>query len=708
MIEHEESLHFLDYWRIIRSRQEIVIAVSVLVVLAGILVTYSMPRVYAASAVIQVKEETPDLPVFPTRPGERLAYDPLFLRTQYEIIQSRSIIEDTIRQLGLNEKLGKAYGYLDELGPASFERTVKLVTRSMKVRQYRDTNLIAIEILLSEPKDTAPVEAAAIANSIASNYRDFNMKRSRKAMDSALQSIHDSLKEQEQNVENEHAKVEAIRQKYKITYVGGSSPTELTPLDKVHITRMDNDIINVRLQMMEKKSLYDKVTSLSEKDLLDAAPHLVNDPGLTALVAKKRETEVQLSTLLSKDSLGPRHPDVLRAQATINELTAKINEALKGVKTGVQAEYEAAKSKFDEMEKLMEDAKVRDISSEASGYKEFDKALEDFQHAKKILDALELRYQQETIEMRIPRTTVDVIEEAKPPEKNEPVSPKFFLNILLSVVAGLMTSVGLAFFIEYLDTSVKTIEEVERYMHVPVLGVIPRKIRPFIDDPGQGAHVEAYRVLRTNIRFSKRQKDIRTLCVTSGSVGEGKSLTLFNLAYACAQLGDKILMIDSDLHRPRQHKILGVSNSVGLANVLIGEAAIEDAIIATKVPNMDFLPSGKLASGAVHGLLDTEKMSELVMIFRENYDFVLFDAPPIIGVSDASLLVGKMDGVLLVVQHRKYPRSVSNRAKDMIQNVGANLLGVVLNNINISRDYSYYYHYYSYPQQQTKGIGKPA
>jgi polysaccharide biosynthesis transport protein len=105
----------------------------------------------------------------------------------------------------------------------------------------------------------------------------------------------------------------------------------------------------------------------------------------------------------------------------------------------------------------------------------------------------------------------------------------------------------------------------------------------------------------------------------------------------------------------------------------------------------------------VHGLLGTQKMGELVEILKQSYDFILFDAPPIIGVSDASLLVGKMDGVLLVVQHRKYPRSVSNRAKDMVQNVGANLLGVVLNNINISRDYSYYYHYYSYPQQQTGG-----
>ena len=200
----------------------------------------------------------------------------------------------------------------------------------------------------------------------------------------------------------------------------------------------------------------------------------------------------------------------------------------------------------------------------------------------------------------------------------------------------------------------------------------------------------------------------KAFCVTSGSVGEGKSLTLFNLAFVCAQLGDRVMLVDTDLHRPRQHKILGVSNSVGVANVLLGEATLDQAIVATQVTNLDILTSGKIGAG-VHGLLDTKRMKELVRALKDSYDMVLFDAPPIIGVSDASLLVREVDGVMLVIQHRKYPASVSIRARSMIENLGANLVGVVLNNINISRDYSYYYyhhHYYSYPQQGDKA-GKP-
>jgi capsular exopolysaccharide synthesis family protein len=325
--------------------------------------------------------------------------------------------------------------------------------------------------------------------------------------------------------------------------------------------------------------------------------------------------------------------------------------------------------------------------------------VKDLEHARKIRDALEMRYHQERIGLRIPRTTVEVIEPAKPPDREDYVSPDFMLNLVLSIMVGLGFGVGLAYFIEYLDTSVKTIEDVERYMRVPVMGVIPQKVRPLVDETAEGAHAEAYRVLRTNMQFSKKVKGGKTFCVTSGSVGEGKSLTIFNLAYVCAQLGDRVLIVDSDLHRPRQHRILGVSNARGLANILVGEAPLDEVIVKTQVSNLEFLPSGKLSSG-VHGLLDTQKMKQLVATLKERYDYVFFDAPPIIGVSDASLLVGEMDGVLLVVQHRKYPRSVSNRAKDMVENVGGNLLGVVLNNINISRDYSYYYHYYYYRYPQ--------
>lgn len=699
MAETQESLHFLDYWRVISSRKEVVIIVSLLVVITGIVFTYAMPKVYQSSVVIQVKEETPDVPVFQP---EMMRYDPLFLRTQFEIIQSGPVVEEVVRRLDLAERLGRAIGYFGTMKREdAFEQTLKIVAGSMRVQQFRDTNLIEIQMYLSEPKATAPQVAADIANMIAEVYRDQSMARSRNVTENALTALYQSLDEQKQRVGEMEKKVDEVRQKYKINVVNPYATTEaIGTLAKETMRLLEAARIRTRLDLEGKKARYERCIKLSDKELLAAFPWLAQDSALSALVADRIQAEIKKDELLKAD-YGPKHPEIEKMQSNIDRLQGKIDEALKGLKIGMLHDYEAEKAKSTALEEMLLKAKDKEIASEGMGYREFEEAVAELAHAKKIRDALEVRYFQERIELRIPRTAVEIIETAKPPDAGDPVSPNFLLNIVLSIVVGLGAGVGLAYFIEYLDTSVKTIEDIERYLDLTVLGVIPQKVKPLLEDDADPAHAEAYRVLRTNLKSSKKFGGGNTVCITSGSVGEGKSLTLFNLAYTCATLGEKVLIVDSDLHRPRQHRILGASNKHGLANVLIGEETVEDTVLETKIPNLWFLPSGKLSSG-VHGLLDTERMRALVVRLKEQYDIIFFDAPPIIGVSDASLLVRQMDGVLLVIQHRKYPRALSSRAKAMVENMGANLLGVVLNNINISRDYSSYYyqqHYYSYPHR---------
>jgi len=685
----QEALHFLDYWRVIRSRKEIIIAVFLLVVLTGIVVTYAMPRVFMASIVIAVREDIPAVEPFST---EVRRYDPLYLRTQFEIIQSRPVLEEVIRKLKLDEKLGNAYGYIDS--PNRFETTYKILSRSMKVQQYRDTNLIEIQIYLSEPKETVQQMAAETANKVAAVFRDQRMQTNRDEIERALKAIYESFIEQEKKVEEAEKKIEEIRSKYKLNVVSSSVGTD-GALGKKTMIQLESRLIDAGIELSDKKQRYEKVKSLTNKDLRDAAPHFLflKDSSLVSLVAEKRKAEVEKSEF--SKAYGPKHPDVMRVDEIIKEKDLQIEDAVNGIRIGVEADYTAAKATVDDLQAELEVLKESERSAEGSDYQEFNQAIEVLEHAKAIRDKLELGYLAEKIKMRIPRTMVEVVAVARPPDKNDAVSPKILLNIILSILVGLGSGVGLAYFIEYLDVSVKTIEDVERYMGVPVLGVIPQKVGPLLLE-NEDAHAEAYRVLRTNIQFSKKLMGGKTFCFTSGSMGEGKSLTLFNLAYVCAQLGDKVLIVDSDMHRPRQHKILNLSNRVGLANVLVGETDLKDAIVTTTVPNLDFLPGGKLSAG-IHGLLDTRRMKELVEKLGKSYDQVFFDAPPIIGVSDASLLAREVDAVLLVIQHRKYPKTVSNRARDMLQNVGANLIGVVLNNINMSRDYSYYsYHYYSY------------
>jgi capsular exopolysaccharide synthesis family protein len=292
---------------------------------------------------------------------------------------------------------------------------------------------------------------------------------------------------------------------------------------------------------------------------------------------------------------------------------------------------------------------------------------------------------------------VEVVEPAEPPALNRPVRPKLVLNIAFSLLLGLAAGIGLAYFIEYLDTSVKTVDDVERFLGLPVLGIIPQKVGLLAEEGPDSPHAEVYRVLRTNMQFANKGMKGGAIGIMSGGAGEGKSTTLFNLAYVCAQLGDRVLVVDSDLRRPVQHSFLGLSNRFGLTNALMKDIPVEETIKATSIPNLHFLPSGKLPKSAL-GILDSQRMRELVRNLKAHYDYVFFDSPPLLGVSDASILASEMDGTLLVVQYRKYPRNISARAKRMLENVGANVAGVVLNNINILRD-DYYYYYHSSPYE---------
>ena len=262
---------------------------------------------------------------------------------------------------------------------------------------------------------------------------------------------------------------------------------------------------------------------------------------------------------------------------------------------------------------------------------------------------------------------------------------------------GLIFGVAIAFFLEYLDTSVKTLEDVERYLQIPVLAVIPTDVNVLHKQSGMSPDAEAYRILRTNIEFNRNNPEDNSITVVSGGAGEGKSTTLVNLAYVCAQGGYTTLMIDSDLRRPQLHTFFDINNSVGLTNYLTTDLMLEDVILQTPVDNLYFLPSGILPADAA-GLLNSRRMSELIQDVKQRFDLVLVDSPPILGVSDASVLASEVDLTMIVVQHRKLPRNMLLRVKQAVENVGGQVIGVVLNNVDVRSDsqYQYYTSYYTY------------
>ncbi len=722
MAETRETQHFLDYWRIVQGRKEVVIAAALFIIVAGIAITLSLPRVYMASARIAVRQDLPTVTPFQYRPTQQqmmlAGYDPYFLRTQFEIIQSRPILYDVIRNLRLQEHYGRMYS--ENGAPLSLQDAYRILQRSMKVQQYRDTNLIEIRIYCSTRRsdaETARQDAARIANEIAAVYRDQRMRLNREETKRGLEAMSEAYREQQQKVAEAEAKVEQLRKELNVSVIGVPGTGRGGPLDTARLERLELNRIQARNNMIERRTRLEGIERLTGDELLYSAALVVNDPALAALRQNLIEAETTLRKL--QESYGERHPDVVRAESVAADMRRKLDETLKGIKMGLQTDYEIARKELEAIEADLAAARASDIRAHGEKYLPFMKAESELERQRQIRDTLEMRLVQEQIEMELPRTPVEVVDVAEPPDASDPVSPKVVLNVVLSVLVGLGCGVGLAFFTEYMDTSVKTVEDIEQYIGASIVGVIPQKVRPLLEEGADSPHAEAYRVLRMNLQLSKKLSGGNTVCVTSGGAGEGKSLTLFNLAYVCAQLGERVLVVDSDLRRPTQHKMFKLPNRVGLADVLMGKAAVADVIETTPVAGLDFLPSGKLPS-ASHGLLSSQRLREIIGQLKGRYDYVFFDAPPIMGVSDAAVLSSEVDGVLLIVQHRSYPRAVSSRAKAMVENVGGNLIGVVLNNLNVTRDYYYYYYqnyYYHKPQagsaggaaaRAAEGKGRPA
>jgi capsular exopolysaccharide synthesis family protein len=692
----QETAHFMDYWRMIKSRKEVIIAVFLFVVLSGVVITLSLPKVYMASTRIAVRPDNANIQPFQFKQQQQMMtmYDMYFLRTQFEIIQSHPILYEVIRNLRLQEQFGKMYS--ESGSPISQAEAYRILNSSMKVQQYRDTNLIEIRIYRStrrSDKETACRDAARIANEIASVYRDYRMKQNRDETARSVVAIKEAYLLQQKKVEEAETRLEELRKNLKVNVLSGAQLGSVSSLDNARLERLEINRINARKEMLDRQTRLEALRRLQGSDLMYSSAFVIQDPTLTTL--RQQLTEAETILKRKQDTFGERHPEVLTSQSTVKDLQQKIVETLKGQILGLQTDYEIAKRDFEAADKDLSEAKTSDIDAHGERYLPFAKAESEIVRQRQIRDTLETRMVQESIELELPRTPVDVVDPAEAPEETDPVSPKLVLNIVLSIVMGLMCGVGLVFFIEYVDTSVKTVEDIEQFIGASIIGIIPQKVRALTEEGSDSPHAEAYRVLRMNMELSKKLSGGNTLCLTSGGAGEGKSLTLFNLACVCAQAGKTVLVIDSDMRRPTQHKMFKVPNQHGLADILLGKMTIDEVILKGIVPHIDFMPSGKLPSVS-HGALNAQCLRDIIGQVRTRYDYVFFDSPPIMGVSDASILSSEVDGVLLVIQHRSYPRAVSGRAKAMIENAGGNLVGVVLNNLNVARDYYYYYSsYYS-------------
>jgi capsular exopolysaccharide synthesis family protein len=326
---------------------------------------------------------------------------------------------------------------------------------------------------------------------------------------------------------------------------------------------------------------------------------------------------------------------------------------------------------------------------------------------KELYKGLLQRMKEAGISAGIMASNIQVVDQAELP--TSPYKPNKRLNLLLAAVVGLFLGIGLAFFFEYLDNTVKTPEDVEQQIRLPSFGMVPeisyerrRRLESGKSYPVElitfghpkSMLSEAYRNIRTSILLSFSERPPKRIAISSPNPAEGKTTTVINTAIALSQTGAKVIIIDSDMRKPRVHKVFDEENGAGLSNFLSGNASLESVIKGSDVPNLYYIPSGPIPPNPSE-LIGSKLFKSLIESLGERFDHIVLDSPPVLGFADT--ISTSVDGVILVVLGGKTPRETLQRAKEVLHQVNAKILGVVINRIDIQRsDYGGYYYRYHY------------
>ncbi|MFH1981096.1 MAG: polysaccharide biosynthesis tyrosine autokinase [Pseudomonadota bacterium] len=725
--QHSEQIDLRDYLRVLRKRRWTIITVFFLIVVSVTIHAFTATPIYEAATKLIIEKENPNVVSI----QEVMAVDASgtdYYQTQYQIIESRSVAREVIRRLNLAESeeffpkpaddflstfihsiketvTGWKTALLDLLnsGPkvqsGDIESDYRLVNdfiTRITVEPVRNSRLVNLKF---QAKD--PVMASRIVATLAQAYIDQNLEIK-------LAAIQDAVKWLHQRIDSERIKVGAAEEKLLAYKSAQNIVTDFTgeneKITAQKLAQLNTQVVDAESFRVEAETRYRQAVALKgTPDMLDSIPEVLNNK----LIMEIKGMEVTLFKRMSElsEKYGSNHPQMLAIQNELKTLQSRKNQEINRVINSLSNEYEVAKAK----ENSLKDALARqkreslDLNKKAIEYTVLRREAES---AREMYDLLIKRFKETSLTEDMKTGNIRIVDKAEIPQA--PVKPRKKLNILLAMIVGLTLGTGLAFFFEYLDNTIKTPEEIKRYLDIPYLGpvpaiemdgeAVPENGIPFevetVHAPKSTAS-EAYRGVRTNILFSSADHEPQVLLVTSAGPQEGKTLTSVNLAVTMAQSGSRVVIIDCDLRRPKLHKMFSLQRDKGMSNLLVGNMTVKDTIVQTAVPNLWIIPSGPVPPNPSE-MLGSNRMKDLLAALRKDFKRIIIDSPPISAVTDAAVLTQAIDGAVLVVRSNDKSREMIKDCIDRLKAVNAPILGAVLNGVDTGKNGYYYYQYYYY------------
>ena len=673
-----------DLVSLLRLRQTLIFLILALVVLTTLGVTALLPKWYLATAKIRVEKPESEIKLFQTQNSSY--YDPSFIQDQFEILQSEKILYPVITHLGLAAILGQQLN--DGVALPAATSYQYMLSKMLRVESRRATSIIELNVYARDP-----ALAAAIANDIGRVYAEDRIALATADQREGLAQLRKEFVKQEQVLVAQRDHVEILRKELNVAGVDLSQ--RYTDMDVETLRQMQNSLIALRVDTIGRKTRWERFHGITKEDRRNVVnSELIQDVNIQNLLQAYLISDQHVTKL--KGRLGEAHPDLIAALQNSAKIQQQLDDQLRGYESSLEMAYKEAEARVTELERQLAQAKVAQILSARERMRPFEEATTKLDDEQRLLTTLKLTLRQREIDFQVPKKTIEILNTAEPARFAS--KPNWALNILFAFIFGGLLGVGAAVLFEYLDTSFHSVAEVERKLQLAVLGVVPHMGEPDEQRAVNSPEGEPYRVLQTNINLALRAGQPTALVMLSAGPGEGKSTTLRQMALCMAAAGEKVLLIDSDVRRPTQHRLAALPREPGLTDILLNKTTAAQAITRDSSGLFDFLPAGAAANQVTLGLLYAGKLRELVGEFKQRYDKILFDAPPIIGVSDAAVLVSISDQVILLIQHRRNPESMVQRARQIIEGLKVPIIGVVLNQVptGTGEDYGYYTNNYSY------------
>lgn len=681
LLSAEAKVHLRHYWQVVLERRWLVVIGFFLCMLASALYLLKAPKIYRATAVIQIDRETEGL--FSAKElvlstGREQDY----LQTQYKNLQSPTLLRKMIAELQL-EKLPEYQRHLD---------LVDAVRREIEIVPIRLTRLVEVRVENPDPR-----MATNIANTLARQFVDDNMLlRRARAMD-AVNWMGAELVEKERQVRKADEELQAYKEQYDMASLEASQNVVLQSVQQAQIAYN-----SAQGEAAAAQQIAGEVVRLVEDGAsLDIIPEISQNLAIRELKVRLAEREAHLQQLLTRYK--EKWPDVIQARRSIESLRLSLEDEARKIFESILTRAQIATATERRMEQLLE-TKQKALLDHNRLRIEYEALERRAEQAKMILNNLLARTEELQVSASNSVNNMRIVDEAPLPLL--PVKPKIPIVLILGIMGGLGLGLGLAFFVNYLDDSIKSQDDIETILNLHFLGYVPNIKAGNLHERDLHAHLhprsaaaESFRTVRAAITLAARADKMRVFGVTSSIPSEGKSLCASNFAIVTAQAGFRTVLIDADLRRPSVHKAFQIHAREGLASLLQGTTTkLEDIVHKSDVPNLDVIACGPIPSNPSE-LLEGARMEQVLAELRERYERVVIDCPPISAVSDPLVIGAKADGIIYVMKFKKIRREHARRSVQRIQDAGIQVVGVVLNDIDFEGRDSYYYSYYYYQNQ---------